>query len=134
MTLRYLMLAASIAALTATSACRTVPDPEPEPEPEPVKIEAEILTCTPPEQLERVVIEAVVKRGFYITGIEDEPQYITDPETGEVTEVPVGVENKVPYERIIEPERVIWVNDEGVEVTDLGLPEGETPETYIPGE
>jgi len=134
MTLRDILLASSLVALMATSACRTIPDPEPEPEPEPIKIEVEALTCIPPEQLERIVIPAVIKRGTYSTGIVDEPQYVTDPETGEVREIPVGVENIVEYENVIEPERIIWVNESGMQVTDICLPEGETPESYIPEE
>ncbi len=127
---RNLCLAALIASITVTAACKTVPEPEPAP----ITIKTEAMTCTPTDTLERQVIPAVIKRGFYITGVEDEPQYVTDPETGEVKEIPVGAHNKVPYERVIEPEQIIWVNADGQVVTDICLSDGETPESSIPGQ
>lgn len=117
------------------TACQTTPDPEPEPEPEPIQIEAERTDCIAPDTLERKVIPAVIKRGFHVTMIENPPEYYTDPETGEVIEITnPPIENKVPYERVIEPERVVWLDKEGNERTDVCLPEGETLESYIPGE
>lgn len=129
---RNICLMTMVAAASISAGCKTVPQPLPEPDP--VTIEVETRTCIAPEKLERRVIPAVMKRGFYITGVQDEPQYVTDPETGEVKEIPVGTENKVPYERVITPEQILWINENGQVVTDICLPEGETPESYIPGE
>ena len=129
------LLATALFTALGFSACKTIPDPEPEPEPDPIVIEAETPSCIAPELLTREVIPAVIKRGFYITGTEDPPEYYTDPETGEVTELPRVVnETTVPYERVIEPERVVWKDIDGNEVTDVCLPEGETLESYIPSE
>ena len=103
--MRHAALLATAAALLA--ACNTVPD---EPEAPPVEIAVgPIETCTPMSALTRTVIPAKTEVFFAITMI-DNPPY--EP-----------IERKERQERIVEPERVIFVNSEGREVTDICDPE-----------
>ena len=99
--MRYILFAA--AATLALAACNTLPD---EPVAPPVDIVvAPVDTCTPMSALTRQVIPAVTETFFAITEIENPPY-----EPIQRTEEQV---------RIIEPERVIFVNSQGVEVTDI---------------
>ena len=103
--MRHAILAA--ASLTALAACNTVPD---EPVAPPVEIvAAPIDTCTPMSALTRQVVPAVTKV-FYATTEIANPPY--EP-----------IERTERQERIIEPERIIFVNSEGTEVTDICDPD-----------
>jgi len=86
-------------------ACRTTA-----PEAGPVVIApGEFKTCTEMSALERVVIPAVTKKFIAITEV-DNPPYEPIQRREEIT-------------RVIEPERVIFVDSEGREVTDICEPE-----------
>ena len=99
--------AALLATAALLAACNTVPDA---PEAPPVDIVMDpIDTCVPMSALTRVVIPAKTQVYYAITMI-DNPPY--EP-----------IERKERQERIVEPERVIFVNSEGREVTDICEPE-----------
>ena len=99
--------AALLCTAALLAACNTLPD---EPVAQPVEIEVgEIETCTPMSALTRVVIPAKTEVFYAITMI-DNPPY--DP-----------IERKERQEREIEPEKTIFVNSEGREVTDICEPE-----------
>ncbi len=92
----------ALLAVTALAACNTIPD-EPV---QTVEIEAQpVDTCTPISALTRVVIPAKTETYFAITEIEN-PPYEPIQRTEEMA-------------RIIEPERVIFVDSEEREVTDI---------------
>ncbi|MGB6229410.1 MAG: hypothetical protein WBF53_04705 [Litorimonas sp.] len=92
----------AVATLGTLSACNTVPDPVPEP----VVINVEpIDTCMPVSALTRVVIPEVTQTYTAITEI-DNPPYEPIQQTQQMT-------------RIIEPERITFVDSQGVEVTDI---------------
>lgn len=123
--LPLLMISAS-----TLGACVTTPEPEPVVVEKPVEITPPpVLSCTPRDLLIRRVIPAEYKEGFYITGIENPPEYRTNPETGEVEEITLPpTETKVPYKKLIKPEEVIFVNDEGQIVEDVCNPDGTDPD------
>lgn len=103
----------------ALSACVTTPEPEPIPEPV-VVAPLPIQTCTPASQLTKIVIPAEYKEGFTINSVENEPEYITDPATGEVREVTAPAqETKVPYKILTKEEQIVYVNADNMEVTDI---------------
>lgn len=112
---------AALAPLALIGACATTPEPEPvvEAAPEPVIVE-QIRSCIPIYELERVVIPAKVKRGTSITSVDHAPVFVTDAETGEVRDVtPPPQETAVPYEVILEPEQIYYINGEGKVITDI---------------
>jgi len=101
------------------SACVTTPEPEPIPEPV-VVAPLPVQTCTPKSQLTKIVIPAEYKEGFTINSVENEPEYITDPVTGEVREVTAPAqETKVPYKILTKEEQIVYVNAQNMEVTDI---------------
>ncbi|MEE9272530.1 MAG: hypothetical protein V3U57_04605 [Robiginitomaculum sp.] len=129
--LLFTSLALSVSLL---SACVTKPDPVEIVEVTPPKIKQ---TCVLIGSLKKVVVPAVTKSGYSVTSIESPSEFYTDSKTGEVREYKVPpIENKVPYTRIIEPERIIYVNDENKEITDIcELNDPNTPNTEeIPDE
>ena len=98
--MRHIALALTGTALLA--ACNTVPEPEAPP----VTVEIPPLeTCTPISALTRVVIPEKTETYYAITEIEN-PPYEPIQRTEEQT-------------RVIEPERVIFVDSDGREVTDI---------------
>ncbi len=77
-------------------------------------------TCIPIERLKKVVIPAVTKSGYSIVSIEGKTEQYYDEETKSwktITTPPI--ERKEPWTKIIEPERVIYVDSENREVTDI---------------
>jgi hypothetical protein len=92
----------ALLATSALAACNTIPD-------EPVKtveiVAQPVDTCTPMSALTRVVIPAKTETYFAITEIEN-PPYEPIQRTEEMT-------------RTIEAERVIFVDSENREVTDI---------------
>lgn len=88
--------------LGALAACNTVPEPEAPP----VTVELEpVRTCTPVSALTRVTIPEKTETYYAITEIENPPY---EP-----------IQNKQTMTRVIEPARTVFVNSEGVEVTDV---------------
>lgn len=100
-----------IATLTALcllplAACNTVPDVPPPP----VIVEVgPMQTCTPMSALTRVNIPAKTETYYAITEIENPPY---EP-----------IQSRQEMTRVIEEARVIFVNSEGTEVTDICDPE-----------
>lgn len=77
-------------------------------------------TCIPIERLTKVVIPAVTKSGYSIVSIEGRTEQYYDEETKTwktITTPPI--ERKEPYTKIIEPEKIIYVDSENKEVTDI---------------
>lgn len=98
--MRRHLLALPIVALLA--ACNTVPEPVVET----VNIEvAEIRTCTPTSELNRIVVPAVTQVFWGITEI-DNPPY-----------EPIQSREKITRE--VEPERVYYENTDGFVVSDI---------------
>lgn len=111
------ILILSAAAITLT-ACVTVQEAAPIEEvvvpPVPVR------TCSFESELTKVVVPAEYREGFTINTVESEPEYITDPETGEVREVTTqGQGVKTPYKILVKEEEIFYVNGENREVTDI---------------
>ena len=99
--MRHLILLAA-ASTALLSACNTIPEPEPEP----VVIDmTPIDTCTPVSALTRVVVPAVTETRIAITEIDNAPY---EP-----------IQKREEMVRIVEPERTIFVDSEGREVTDI---------------
>ena len=115
----FMKTASLIVVAFSLTACATTP--EPTAIQEPVRVEpVAVSTCTPKSQLTRVVIPAVYKEGFTINSIENTPEFITDPVTGEVREITApSPQTKVPYKIVVEEERIIYKNAANVEVTDI---------------
>ena len=89
----------------SASACRTTA-----PEAAPVVIApTEFKTCTEMSALERVVVPPVTKTFIAITEV-DNPPY--EP-----------IQRREEIVREIEPERIIFVNSEGREITDICEPD-----------
>lgn len=89
----------------SASACRTTA-----PEAAPIVIApTEFKTCTEISALERQVIPAVTQNYTVITEIDNEPY---DP-----------IQRRQEMTRELEPERTIFVNSEGREITDICEPE-----------
>ncbi|PHR57659.1 MAG: hypothetical protein COA43_11615 [Robiginitomaculum sp.] len=87
-----------------------------------------VQTCYPVDSLEKVVIPAVIKRGFSIVSIENPDEYYTDPKTGEtITIKNPPIETKTPYSKIVTPEKVYYKVPGGDTVTDIC-------EHYVDGE
>ena len=86
-------------------ACASTPEPEETIVIPPVPIQ----TCTPISALEKVVIPAETQVFYAITEIENPPY---EP-----------IQRKEKQTRIITPEKVIYVDSEGKEVTDVCDPE-----------
>lgn len=109
------------AALTAgmLGACATTQPPAPIEE----KVEVAPLpvrTCSFESELTKIVVPAEYKEGFTINTVESAPEYITDPETGEVREVTTqGAGVKTPYKTLIKEEEIYFVNENNREVTDI---------------
>jgi len=99
----HLFVAISLAAVTALSACETVPDPIPEPVI--VEIPEPVQTCAPVSSLQRVVIPAETKIMYAITMI-DNPPY--EP-----------IERKEKQTRIVKPAEILYVDSEGKQVIDI---------------
>jgi len=92
---------AALAAILTLSACATT-----EPEAPPVYIPPPVVkTCTPTSQLTRVVIPEETETYFAITQIENPPY---EP-----------IERKEKLTRVVKEAQVIFVNDAGVQVTDI---------------
>ena len=91
-----------LSCLTVLTACQT--DPEQIDTSENVNV-PEMQTCTPMSALTRVDIPAVTRTFTAITQIENEPY---EP-----------IEKKETITREIEPARVIFVDSDGTEVTDI---------------
>ena len=99
--MRTALLALPLVALLA--ACETIPN---EPEVETVEITPPpINTCTPMSALTRVVIPAKTETYYAITEIANPPY---EP-----------IQRREEIVREVEPERVIFVNSENREVTDI---------------
>lgn len=84
------------------ASCETTPEPEPEViviPPQPIR------TCTPKSELERVVIPAKTEKFYAITEIENPPY---EPITRKEERI-----------RVVEEEKVFYVNTAGQEVTDI---------------
>ncbi len=97
-----LALSAAMLGTLALAACNTVPEPLPEP----VVVDVPPMqTCTPMSALTRVVIPAKTKTFYAITEIENPPY---EP-----------IQRKEKQVREIEPERVIFVDSQNREVTDI---------------
>jgi hypothetical protein len=102
--------------LAALSACASTPEIEHVD----VKIPAIVQTCTPIAVLQKVVIPAETKSGFYITSIESPAEYYTDPDTGKLVEItPPPIESKVPFTKVIKEEEIYYTTKEGVRVDDI---------------
>ncbi len=113
-----IILVIGAAALTL-SACVTVQEPVPVKEIVVVK-PVPVRTCSFKSELTKVVVPAEYKEGFTINTVESAPEYITDPETGEVREVTTqGPGVKTPYKTLVKEEEVYYVNSEDREVTDI---------------
>ena len=118
---RTLLFALALVPITLLSACATTPEPEPIviEETAPVFVEP-VRTCIPVNELERVVVPAVIKRGTSVTSVEPTPEFATDPETGKVVDVtPPAQEIHTPFERLITPEQIYYINGEGDVVEDV---------------
>ena len=98
------------------SACASTPEPEPE-----IVIVPQIVdTCIPIATLEKVVVPAVIKRGFSIVSIESPPEYYTDPKTGKTVTIQTPpIETKTPYSKVVTPEEIYYKTAEGERVTDI---------------
>ena len=93
----------------------------------------EVRTCTPKDVLTRLVIPAEYKTGVAITAIEIPPDYVTDPETGEVREIiNPPIESRVPYKKLIKAEQILYVDAKNRVITDLCEDEGEGDGSVIP--
>ncbi|HFB54282.1 MAG TPA: hypothetical protein ENJ46_00035 [Hellea balneolensis] len=100
----------------ALSACASTPEVEQVE----VKVPTIVQTCTPIAVLQKVVIPAETKSGFYITSIESPAEYYTDPKTGKRVEItPPPIESKVPYTKVIKEEEIYYTTKEGVRVDDI---------------
>jgi hypothetical protein len=130
----HITLTALIAAVSLTACLTTKPEPEPEIVVEQVEVEpAEVRTCTPKDVLTRLVIPAEYKTGWAITSIDNPPDYVTDPETGEVREIKnPSIESKVPYKKLIKAEQILYVDAENRVITDICEDEGEGDGSVIP--
>ena len=99
--MRLAILALPAVALLA--ACNTIPD---EPVVETVEVYVPpVQTCVPMSALTRVVVPAKTETYYTITEIDNAPY---EP-----------IQRREEVTREIEPERVIFVNSEGREVTDI---------------
>ena len=121
------LLAATMFALPLFAACTTTEVPPPvEVTPPPVE-----QTCYPINTLKKVVIPAVTESGFSIVSIETEDEQYFDEETQKWVTVDIpDIERKEPWTKVVEPERVIYVDQDNKEVTDiceLNAPKVETP-------
>lgn len=109
-------IGAALIAATVLSACTTTPEAE-------TKIAVPELkqTCHPLASLQKNVIPAVTKSGFYITSIETPDEYYTDPVTGETQIIKTpDIENKVPYTKTVKEEQIYYTKpDDGSFVTDI---------------
>ena len=117
----YILGLTALSSLAVLGGCKTVPEPVPviEEIAEPIIVQP-VRTCIPVHELERVVVPAEIKRGTAISSVENTPQFITDPVTGEVRDVtPPPQEVAVPFERVITPEYVYYVNGEGKVINDI---------------
>lgn len=86
----------------ALGACTTAPEPVPDR----VQVNVpQMQTCTPMNALTRVVIPEKTQKYYAITEI-DNPPY--DP-----------IQSRQEMTRVVEPERVIFVDSDGKEVTDI---------------
>jgi|GEM_PF-2603770 len=111
------------AASAVLSACATT---QPEaPIREQVEVEpVPIRTCSFTSELKKVVIPAEYREGFTINSVENTPEYVTDPETGEVREVTTqGQGVKTPYKILVKEEEVYYVNAEDKKVTNICGPD-----------
>lgn len=94
--------AIALVTLSGLAACATAPQPVAEPV---VVNLPPMQTCSPMSALTRVVIPEETQTYFAITEIENPPY---EP-----------IQSKQKMTRVIEPERVIFVDSEGREVTDI---------------
>ena len=100
-----LTLIASIAALSALAACKTVPEPVPEP----VVINVPpVKTCQPVSALTQLIIPAETKVQYAITVIENPPY---EP-----------IESKVKQTKVVKPAQIIYVDSGGREILDICEP------------
>jgi len=105
-----------IPALAILSACASTPEIE----------TTEIIIppieqgCYPVDILKKVVVPAVTKSGFYITSIENPPEYIYDEATGKTTIIQnPPIERKEPYTKIVTPEQIYYTTESGEKVNNI---------------
>ena len=120
MTKQILLFCAAAAML---GACATT-QPQ-SPIPETVEVEpVPIRTCSFTTELRQVVIPAEYREGYTINTVESAPEYVTDPETGEVREVTTqGPGVKTPYKTLIKEEEIYYVDAEDKKVTNICGPD-----------
>ena len=120
MTKQILLFCAAAAML---GACATT-QPQ-SPIPETVEVEpVPIRTCSFTTELKKVVIPAEYREGFAISTVENEPEYVTDSETGEVREVTLpGNSVKTPYKVLIKEEEIYYVDNNDNKVTQICGPD-----------
>ncbi len=98
------------------SACASTAEPETE-----IAIVPQVVdTCLPIATLEKIVVPAVIKRGFSIVSIESPPEYYTDPKTGKTVTIQTPpIETKTPYSKVVTPEEIYYKTAKGERVTDI---------------
>ncbi len=114
--IKYIAFGCTILALGACHTTKAVKTVKPvEVTPPPVK-----ETCVSINTLKKVVIPAVTKTGYSIVSIEGRTEQYYDEQTKTwktITTPPI--ERKEPYTKIIEPEKIIYVDQDNREVTDI---------------
>lgn len=120
------------AAACVMSACATTQAPAPVEEV--VVVEPlPMRTCSFESELTKVVVPAEYREGFTINTVESAPEYVTDPETGEVREVTTtGPGVKKPFRTLVKEEEIFYVNSENREVTDICGPDTPADAIKVP--
>ncbi|GEM_PF-3558321 len=114
LTLRWTFLVGAIPVLALTACATTQQAKQVEVTPPPVQ------TCVSINTLKKVVIPAVVKKGYSIVSIQGRTEQYYDPETKTwktVTTPPI--QRKEPWTKTIKPEQIIYVDENDKEVTDI---------------